>query len=83
MLAATVAAVAAALRTSACCNAQVAGQKAQTVVMPNSLSPVFNSHFEFYNVRLPDTLEVEVRLAPACVRRVRTPRLPPRRCGSG
>lgn len=41
-------------------SAQVAGQKQQTVVMPHSRSPIYNSHHEFFNVQLPDVLTVQV-----------------------
>jgi hypothetical protein len=44
---------------------QVAGQKQQTAVMPHTRSPTFNAHFEFFNVTVPDTLQVQVRLAAA------------------
>jgi hypothetical protein len=43
-----------------CYYVQVAGQKQQTVVMPRSVHPVYNAHFEFFNVQLPDTLTVQV-----------------------
>jgi hypothetical protein len=42
---------------------QVAGQKQQTVVMPHTRSPTYNAHFEFFNVTVPDTLQVQVRPA--------------------
>jgi hypothetical protein len=46
---------------------QIAGQKSQTAVMPNTRSPIFNSHSEFFNLQLHDTLTVQVggRLASA------------------
>lgn len=40
---------------------KVAGQKQQTVVMPNTHSPVYNAHYEFYNVQAQDVLSVQVR----------------------
>lgn len=39
---------------------QIAGQKSQTAVMPNTRSPVYNSHSEFFNLQLHDTLTVQV-----------------------
>jgi hypothetical protein len=39
---------------------QIANQKAQTVVLPHTRSPIFNSHHEFFNVQLNDVLTVQV-----------------------
>lgn len=39
---------------------KVAGQKQQTVVLPHTRSPTYNAHFEFFNVTVPDTLQVQV-----------------------
>lgn len=48
---------------------QVAGQKQQTVVLPHTRSPTYNAHFEFFNVTVPDTLQVQVGLLlqPYCI----------------
>lgn len=40
---------------------QVAGQQSQTAVMPNTRSPIYNSHHEFFNLQLPDVLTIQVR----------------------
>lgn len=39
---------------------KVAGQKQQTVVYPHTTSPVYNAHFEFFNVQAQDVLQVQV-----------------------
>lgn len=39
---------------------QIAGQKSQTAVMPNTRSPIYNSHSEFFHLQLHDTLTVQV-----------------------
>jgi hypothetical protein len=39
---------------------QIAGQSSQTAVMPNTRSPIYNSHHEFFNLQLPDVLTVQV-----------------------
>jgi Ca2+-dependent lipid-binding protein len=39
---------------------KVAGQKQQTVVFPHTTSPVYNAHFEFFNVQAQDVLQVQV-----------------------
>jgi hypothetical protein len=46
---------------------QVAGQKQQTAVMPHTRSPTYNAHFEFFNVTVPDTLQVQVRRCCCCI----------------
>lgn len=38
----------------------VAGQKKQTAIVKQSLNPVFNAHFEFFNVQLYDVVAIKV-----------------------
>lgn len=41
---------------------KVAGQKQQTVVYPHTTSPVYNAHFEFFNVQAQDVLQIQVSM---------------------